>query len=121
MTKTEIANAYLDAVVARDYERVESLLAVDFRLRDLSPPGFTEVSGPSGALSGLREFFDRFDAVRLVESDLYEIGNFAYIRARVHFVHPEAGERMLEQHHLLTIGGQRIQAIDELCTGLFAP
>ena len=38
---------------------------------------------------------------------------------RLHFVHPEAGERMLEQHHLLTIRDQQITAIDELCTGFF--
>ena len=62
-----------------------------------------------------------FDTVRLVESDAYEIGNHTYLRARLHFVHPEAGERMLEQHHLLTIADQRIEAIDELCTGFFTP
>jgi hypothetical protein len=121
VTNAEIAGAYLDAVVARDYERVESLLGDDFRLRDLSPPGFTEVSGSGGALSGLRELLDMFDTVELVESDVYEIGNVTYVRARVHFVHPEAGERMLEQHHLLTIADERIHAIDELCTGFFAP
>jgi ketosteroid isomerase-like protein len=121
MTNEEIGRAYLDAVVAKDYEGVESLLADDFRLRDLSPPGFTEVSGREAALSGLRDLLDMFDAVRLIESDVYEIGNVTYVRARVHFVHAEAGERILEQHHLLTIADQRISAIDELCTGFFAP
>jgi len=121
VTDAEIARDYLDAVVARDYERVESLLADEFRLRDLSPPGFTEVSGSEVALSGLREMLDRFDTVRLVESDVYEIGKVTYVRARMHFVHPEAGARMLEQHHLLTIADQQIQAIDELCTGFFPP
>src|SRR5215831_18875321 len=121
MANAEIARAYLDAVVARDYERVESLLADNFRLRDLSPPGFTEVSGAEPAMSGLREMLDMFDMVRLVDSDVYEIGDRTYVRARVHFVHPEAGPRMLEQHHLLKITGQQIEAIDELCTGFFAP
>ena len=121
MDDAEIARAYLDAVVARDYERVESLLADDFRLRDLSPPGFTEVIGARQALPGLREMLDMFDTVQLVESDVYEIGPVTYLRARIHFVHPEAGTRMLEQHHLLTIEDQQIQAIDELCTGFFAP
>jgi len=107
--------------VARDYEGVESLLGDGFRLRDLSPPGFTEVSGSGTALSGLREMMDMFETVRLVDSDVYEIGNATYARARVHFLHAEAGERMLEQHHLLTIADQRIQAIDELCTGFFQP
>jgi hypothetical protein len=111
----------LDAVVARDYERVESLLAGDFRLRDLSPPGFTEVTESSAALAGMRELLDMFDTVQLVESDVYDIGNATYVRARIHFVHPEAGARMLEQHHLLTIADERIHAIDELCTGFFAP
>jgi ketosteroid isomerase-like protein len=121
MTNAEIARAYLDALVARDYERLESVLADDFRLRDLSPPGFTEVSGSGAALSGLAELLDVFDTVRLVESDVYDIGPVTYVRARVSFVHPEAGPRMLEQHHLLTIADQRIRAIDELCTGFFAP
>ena len=121
MTNAELARAYLDAVVARDYDHVESLLADDFRLRDLSPPGFTEVTDVGTAMAGLRELLDMFDTVRLVEADAYEIGNVTYLRARLHFVHPEAGARTLEQHHLLTIADQRITAIDELCTGFFTP
>jgi ketosteroid isomerase-like protein len=120
VTNAELARTYLEAVVARDYEHVESLLADDFRLRDLSPPGFTEAELGT-ALAGLRAMLDMFDSVRLVDSDVYEIGNVTYLRARLHFVHPEAGERMLEQHHLLTIAAERITAIDELCTGFFAP
>jgi hypothetical protein len=69
----------------------------------------------------MRELLDMFDSVRLADSDAYEIGNVTYLRAKLHFVHPEAGERMLEQHHLLTIADERITAIDELCTGFFAP
>lgn len=121
MTNGEVAQTYLEAVVARDYARVESLLADTFRLRDLSPPGFTEVADVDAAMSGLRALLDRFESVRLVDSDAYEIGGVTYLRARLHFVHPEAGERMLEQHHLLTIADSRITAIDELCTGFFAP
>jgi hypothetical protein len=117
----KLARTYLDAVVARDYDQVESLLADNFRLRDLSPPGFTEVADVGPALSGMRELLDMFDSVRLVDSEVYELGNVTYLRARLHFVHPEAGERMLEQHHLLTIVDGRIAAIDELCTGFFAP
>jgi hypothetical protein len=121
MTNAELARAYLDALVARDYDQVGTLLAQGFRLRDLSPPGFTEVNDTGAALSGLRELLDMFDTVRLVESEAYDIGAVTYLRARLHFVHPEVGERMLEQHHLLTIVEQRIEAIDELCTGFFAP
>jgi ketosteroid isomerase-like protein len=121
VTNVELARTYLAAVVARDYDRVESLLADDFRLRDLSPPGFTDVTDVGAALSGLRELLDTFDTVRLVDSEVYEIGNVTYLRARLHFVHPEAGERLLEQHHLLTIADHRITSIDELCTGFFVP
>jgi ketosteroid isomerase-like protein len=117
----ELAQAYLDAVVKRDYAGVESFLADDFRLRDLSPPGFTDVADADGALAGMRELLDMFDTVRLVDSEVYDIGNVTYLRARLHFVHPEKGERMLEQHHLLTIADGRISAIDELCTGFFVP
>lgn len=37
MGNTGIAQAWLDAVVSGGYERVESLLGDDYRLRDLSP------------------------------------------------------------------------------------
>ena len=72
------------------------MLADDFRLRDLSPPGFTDVTDVGTALAGLRGLLNRFDTARLVDSDVYEIGNVTYLRARPHFVHPKAGERMLE-------------------------
>lgn len=121
MANNGVARAYLDAVVARDYSEVRSLLHDDFRLRDLSPPGFTEVEGADEALGNLREFLDMFESLDLVESDVYDIGAVTYVRARLHLVHAEAGERILEQHHLLTIAEGRIQAIDELCTGLLKP
>jgi Domain of unknown function (DUF4440) len=120
VTNSELARTYLDAVVARDYDRIESLLADHFRLRDLSPPGFTEAD-VGASLSGLRELLDQFESVRVVDSEAYDIGNVTYLRARLHFVHPEKGERMLEQHHLLTIADDRITALDELCTGFFVP
>ena len=121
MTNTELAVAYLDAVVARDYERVGSFLADDFHLRDLSPPGFTDVPHSDAAMDGMRQMLDMFDTVRLADSEAYDIGTVTYLRARLHFVHPEKGERMLEQHHLLTIADGQITAIDELCTGFFVP
>jgi ketosteroid isomerase-like protein len=121
VNNVELARAYLHAVVARDYDGVASLLADDFHLRDLSPPGFTDVADADTALAGLRQLLDMFDTVRLVDAEVYDVGNATYLRARVHFVHPEKGERMLEQHHLLTIADGRITAIDELCTGFFVP
>ena len=107
--------------MARDYDGVESFLADGFHLRDLSPPGFTDVADVDVALAGMRQLLDMFDTVRLVDSEVYDIGNATYLRARLHFVHPDKGERMLEQHHLLTIKDGRITAIDELCTGFFVP
>ena len=119
MTSESIARAYLNAAVGCDYVAIRSLLDDGFRLRDLSPPGFTEVEGADKALGHLREFLDMFDSLDLLESEIYDFGAVTYVRARLHFVHEEAGERILEQHHLLTIVDGRIRAIDELCTGLF--
>ena len=121
MTDLEVAQGYPDAVVERDYERVEAFLADDFHLRDLSPPGFTDITDRGAAMDGLRQLLDMFETVQLAEADVYDIGNATYLRARLHFVHPERGERMVEQHHLLTIADGQITAIDELCTGFFAP
>ena len=43
------------------------------------------------------------------------------VSARVHFVHAEAGERMLEQHHILRFADGHITGIDPLRTGLHQP
>jgi hypothetical protein len=57
----------------------------------------------------------------LVEEDAYGAGAATYVRARLRFVHEEAGERVLEQHHFVTVEDGRIVAIDELCSGLYDP
>jgi hypothetical protein len=120
MSPPELARRYLDAFVARDYDGVRSMLADDFCLRDLSPGGFTQVDGADDAIVGLREFLDKFASVDILEADAYEVAGVTYLRARVHFVHAEAGERMLEQHHIVRVADGRITGIDQLCTGLHA-
>jgi len=120
MSPPELARRYLDAFVARDYDGVRSMLADDFCLRDLSPGGFTQVDGADDAIVGLREFLDKFASVDILEADAYEVAGVTYLRERVHFVHAEAGERMLEQHHIVRVGDGRITGIDQLCTGLHA-
>ena len=98
MDSPELARRYLDAFVARDYDGARPLLADDFCLRDLSPGGFTQVDGADAAMVGLREFLDMFASIDILEADAYEVAGVTYLRARVHFLHAEAGERMLEQH-----------------------
>ena len=120
MSPPELARRYLDAFVARDYDGVRSMLADDFCLRDLSPGGFTQVDGADDAIVGLREFLDKFASVDILEADAYEVAGVTYLRARVHFVHAEAGERMLEQHHIVRVADGRITGIDQLCTELHA-
>jgi hypothetical protein len=121
MDSPELALSYLDAFVARDYDGVRSMLTDDFCLRDLSPGGFTQVDGADDAMVGLREFLDMFESIDTLEADAYEVAGVTYLRARVHFVHAEAGERMLEQHHILRFADGRIAGIDQLCTGLHVP
>jgi hypothetical protein len=121
MSGPELARRYLDAFVARDYDGVTAMLAGDFCLRDLSPGGFTQVDGADEAVSGLREFLDMFESIDVLEADAYDVVGVTYLRARVHFVHAEAGERILEQHHILRFADGLITGIDQLCTGLHAP
>jgi ketosteroid isomerase-like protein len=120
MTNADLAHRYIAAFAARDYDAVRALLADDFRLRDLSPGGFTQVDGADAALAGLRMFLDRFASVEVAEAEAHEIADVTYLRARVRFVEPAAGERFFEQHHLLRTADGRITGIDELCTGLHA-
>jgi len=115
---SELASAYVNALGARDYETVRDLMAPQVRLRDLSPPGFTELTGVQEVLGYLSGFLDSFDEVELVETDAYDVGTVTYARARMRFVRSGSPERVLEQHHFLTVNEDRIVAIDELCSGL---
>jgi ketosteroid isomerase-like protein len=121
VTNEDLARTYIAAFAARDYDQVSALLTDDFRLRDLSPGGFTQVDGADEAMAGLQAFLDGFASVELEEVEAYDVADVTYLRARVRFVHPSAGERFLEQHHLLRIRDGRISGVDELCTGLHVP
>ena len=114
----DMASAYVNALGARDYETVRDLLAPQVRLRDLSPPGFTELTGVEEAMAYFGGFLDSFDEVALVEMDVYDVGTVTYARARIRFARSGSPERVLEQHHFLTVDEGRIVAIDELCSGL---
>jgi ketosteroid isomerase-like protein len=113
VTGPEPAREYVAAFVRRDYDRVHSLLTDDFRLRDLSRGRVHAVDGADAAVAGLRAVLDGFASVRLGEIEAYDVADVTYLRARVHFTHAEAGERFLEQHHLLRIRDGRIVGIDE--------
>jgi ketosteroid isomerase-like protein len=115
----EVAGAYLRALAARDYATARGLLDPEVRVRDLSPPGFTELTGVDKVLEYARLFLDQFAEVDLVEEDVYAAGTATYVRVRLRFVHEEKGERVLEQHHFVTVEDGRIVAIDELCSGLY--
>jgi hypothetical protein len=116
-----LARAYLDVLVARDWDGFRSLLGDSFRLRDLSPHGFTQVDDPDQVVDGFRDFLGKFETVSLLDADVYAYAGRTYLRARLHVVHAEAGERVLEQHHLVTVEDGRITEVDQLCTGLHAP
>ena len=120
MEDLELARAYIRGWIDRDYAAIRALLGDVFRLRDLSPGGYTEVNDADEAVAGLGSFLDQFDSVREIDTEIYAIGGVVYVRARVGFTHPERGERMLEQHHLLRFADGRISGVDELCTGTFA-
>lgn len=121
VTNADVAYRYIAAWAARDYDAVRSLVTDDFRVRDLSPGGVTQIDGADEALARLPEFLDRFASVELEEVEAYDVADVTYLRARVRFVDPAAGERFLEQHHLLRISDGRITGVDELCTGLHVP
>ncbi|MCY7303066.1 MAG: nuclear transport factor 2 family protein [Thermoleophilia bacterium] len=95
MATLEIARAYLDAVAARDYDRIRSLMADDFRLRDLSPPGFTQFIGRDAVRACLAALTSRPTAHdwRWVDRQISVVGNVAWLIADAPWqtVHPDGG------------------------------
>jgi TusA-related sulfurtransferase len=120
MASAGVADRFLEAVLARDFDVVAALAAPDVRLRYLIPSGPGESNGPGPVASRFREWFGDVDASEVLDAGVLDLAGRASVRYRVR-LREHRGWYVTEQQAYVTVDGDgRIGAIDLLCSGFRA-
>jgi TusA-related sulfurtransferase len=121
MEATDVADGFLGAVLARDFDGIAALAAPDVRLRYLIPAGPGESNGPDGVAAQFREWFGDVDVSEVLDAGVEELpGRRCSVRYRVR-LREHGGWYVAEQQAYVTVDGDgRIAVIDLLCSGFRA-
>jgi len=115
-TYVHIGKTFLDALMARDFERMEMLLHPDIRFRGLVPYAVREGITAEEALYWLRRWFGDADVFDLVQYSIDQVVDRLYIAYRID-VHDENGWQQVAQHIYCTIKNDVITDMALLCSG----
>lgn len=108
---------FVEAIGARDFGSLESLLAPDARLRALVPGRLREEDGASAVVGRFRFWWEGMVALELDECDVAEVGGLVRARYRLRVDGPDDGVGIQEQTAYLRVEQDRIAAVDLVCTG----
>jgi TusA-related sulfurtransferase len=111
-----LGRAFVQAIVASDFDRLESLLAPDVRFRALIPRECQEASTAAGARAFIEDWFGESDQRKLLGSTVDLVGDRLALGYRVELV--EAGERrIVEQHVAAAVEGRQLRDLAIVCSG----
>lgn len=111
-----LAESFVAALGARDWEQLERLLAPDVRLRALVPSALREQQGAADTVGQFRRWFDDATEIELMESSSGEIVDKLHLRWRVHAL--EEGVRYVVEHQAYaTVEDGQITDLALLCSG----
>lgn len=111
-----VVDAFLTALGARDFQRLETCLHPAVRFRALVPPGLRESVGARETADWFSKWFshaNHFELVKLEVDHVSDRMRMAY-RVRLHDLH---GWQVVEQQVYCTVKDERIEAMDLLCSG----
>ena len=114
---TRLGHAFVEAIVAGDFDRLETLFAPDLRFRAIIPDVYVEASTATGAREIVQDWFGDTDQRELVGSTAEMVGDRLALGYRLGLT--EAGGRriIVEQHVAATFDGMRIRDLALICSG----
>src|SRR5712691_9613296 len=78
-----VASAFLSALAARDFQRLETSFHPEIRFRALVPPGLRESTGPKETAGRLSKWFSHADHFELVKSEVDHVSDRLRITYRI--------------------------------------
>ncbi len=113
---TGLGRAFVDAIVAADFDRFQTLLAPDVRFRAIIPDEYQEASTAADARELVEDWFGETDHRELLGSTVDRVGDRLTMGYRLGLT--EAGERrIVEQHVAATVDGAWFRDLALVCTG----
>jgi SnoaL-like domain len=117
--RLSVGGLFIEALARRDFAAMADCLGPSVRLRALLPPGPVELAGREEVTGWFRSLFGGPEGLELADATVGEVGPRLYLRWRVSLTVPEAsGPSRLVEQHVFADGGERIGALDLLCSGL---
>jgi ketosteroid isomerase-like protein len=107
----------LEAIAARDYERIADCFADDASFRVLTPGPLRELAGPVEAADRYRAWLDALERYEVLESDAVAIADRARIRYRFRGRDPEKGWQLNEHTGYAAVRDGRIASMILTCAG----
>jgi hypothetical protein len=117
VTGTQVAERFLDALEALDFEAAAELFAEDGRLRALVPQNVRDEEGPDAIANRFRFWWDDLDDLQLVERHAERLHDSTAIRYRFRGRDREDGWVEQEQAGYLRVDGGKIVAMNVVCSG----
>jgi TusA-related sulfurtransferase len=117
MEPREVGAAFLDALAAREFTALRSLLVDHVRFRMLLPRGPANEASAEAAIARFVGWFAEADAFEIESSCVEEVEGRSALTYRFR-LHDDDGWQVIEQHLMLDVDADgRVEAVDLLCSG----
>lgn len=118
-TRWSVAGLLLEALAARDFTQMADCLEPAATMRALLPPGLSEFQGASQIVDNLRGWFGGAEEFEVLDGTVGEVGGRLHVAWKLRLRPTPWGDdswHVIQQQAYLT-AGERINAIDLLCSG----
>jgi limonene-1,2-epoxide hydrolase len=117
----ELAGRFLDTLLRRDFDALQSCLSATVRCQVLEPSGAWSVTGAVDTAAAIRAWFGAAELFEVHDAAIGQVGSRVYLRWRIAQGAARASAtEIVEQHAFVTIEN-RIAAMDLLSSGLEQP
>lgn len=120
--RLSVGGLFIEALARQDFAAMADCLDPSVRLRALLPRGPVEVNGCEEVAGWFGSLFGGPDGLEVADATVGEVGPRLYLRWRVSLRGPgPSGPLRLVEQHVFADGGERIGAVDLLCSGFAEP
>ncbi len=114
---TDAGDRLIAALTRRDFRRLAGTLTPDVHVRALIPPGLVELSDAEAAAARFSTWFGDAEEFEVVHAGSEAIADRLHVFYRLRVRKPGNVPKLVEQHLLCAVEGDRINALDLVCSG----
>ena len=117
MDDTAVVRELLEAIRARDFDRIAACFAPDARLRALTPHELRELDGPDAIADRYRRWLEPLESFDVVSGDVEPIADRIRLRYRFRGRDRVKGWQENEHTAYATVTKGRVEALNLSCAG----